>query len=125
MGARIKSMKLTEAEFTRQVIELAQHLGWRVAHFRPAQTSKGWRTAVSGDGAGFPDLVMVRDGRLIFAELKVGKNKLSPQQDEWLRELQGVLFRRVPSGNHAGGVNSVMAVEWRPDDWESIEYFLA
>jgi hypothetical protein len=48
---------ITEAAFLRQVLDLAKLRGWRTAHFRPAQTSRGWRTAVQGDGAGFPDLV--------------------------------------------------------------------
>ena len=114
---RIKSLKLTEAEFTRQVIELAKHRGWLVMHQRPARTDKGWRTAISGH-AGFPDLVMVRGGRLIFAELKVGKNKLSAAQERWLAELRNAATCSIR------GTNNVMAVEWRPEDWKDIEYFL-
>lgn len=117
MGARVKSLKLTEAEFTRQVIDLAHARGWLVMHQRPARTSKGWRTAISGD-IGFPDLVMVRDGRLVFAELKVGKNKMSAAQERWIEQLQSV---RSVAGVRA---NSVMAVEWRPEDWDCIELFL-
>jgi hypothetical protein len=30
------------------VIELAKLRGWRTAHFRPARTAHGWRTAVLG-----------------------------------------------------------------------------
>lgn len=61
----------TEAMFQIEIIELARILGWRVAHFRPAQTRHGWRTPVAADGKGFPDLVLVRE-RVIYAELKVG-----------------------------------------------------
>ena len=64
---------MSEAEFQRQVTDLAEVLGCSWAHFRPAQTKHGWRTPVSGPlGAGFPDFVLlrVRDRRLIFAELK-------------------------------------------------------
>lgn len=78
---------MTEAEFLSQIVDLAQKLGWLVCHFRPAQTGKGWRTAVQGDGVGWPDLVLCRNNRLIFAECKIGKKKPSPRQELWLRAL--------------------------------------
>lgn len=74
---------LSERDFQRQVTDLAEILGWQWAHFRPAQTSRGWRTPVSGPlGAGWPDLILVRarDRRLIFAELKRDGAKPSPAQ---------------------------------------------
>jgi hypothetical protein len=74
-----------ESEFQAKVIETARLLGYRVAHFRPALTKHGWRTAVSADGAGFFDLVMVNPVRfrVIYAELKSETGKLSPEQKEW------------------------------------------
>ncbi len=75
---------MSEAQLQDAVIEMAQLLGWRVAHFRPAQTTKGWATPVQADGAGFPDLIMLRDSWMIAAELKSAKGKVSPAQDEWL-----------------------------------------
>lgn len=74
---------MNEAQLQQAVIELARLLGWRVAHFRPAMTAKGWRTPVEGDGKGFPDLVLVRGTRLIFAELKSDHGRLSIEQQEW------------------------------------------
>lgn len=104
-------MKLpNEAEFTAQVIQYARLHGWRVAHFRPALTAKGWRTPVQGDGKGFPDLVLVRGGEIVFAELKCGKNKPSAEQREWLDEL----------ARNAG----VRVREWKPEDWPEIERIL-
>lgn len=79
--------KVSEREFTAQVIELAQMFGWKAAHFRPAWTGRGWRTPVQGDGAGFPDLILVRGARLIAAELKVDGAKATEPQLEWLRVL--------------------------------------
>jgi len=76
---------MTEREFMEQVTDLAEIYGWTWAHFRPAQTSKGWRTPVSGPlGKGFPDLVLVRERRVIFAELKADKGKLFPDQERVL-----------------------------------------
>lgn len=101
----MRSLNETEAGFTRAVLELAKLHGWRTAHFRPAMTAKGWRTPVQGDGAGFPDLVLVRGCRLIFAELKATKGRVSPEQTEWLTRLMG-----------AGAECYI----WRPDDWDEI-----
>lgn len=76
-------MTLTEAEFQFQVTDLASLLGWSWAHFRPAQTKRGWRVPVSGPlGQGWPDLVLVRGDRLLFVELKRdSKQKLRPEQE--------------------------------------------
>lgn len=97
---------MLESEFQEQIIELAHALRWTVAHFRPAKTAHGWRTPVSADGAGFPDLVLVRPPRLIVAELKNEKGRVSVDQRAWLD-----LFESVPCAEtHL----------WRPDDFEAI-----
>lgn len=98
--------KVTEAAFQAQVIALARLCGWRVAHFRPAQNARGdWRTPVAADGAGFPDLVLVRD-RVLFVELKTSTGKLTRDQVEW----GGALLK-------AGATWT----RWRPEDWATIE----
>lgn len=76
-------LTMTEAELQAQVLELARTFGWRAAHFRPALTRHGWRTAVTADGAGFVDLVLVGHGRVIFVELKSSTGKLTPEQELW------------------------------------------
>jgi hypothetical protein len=78
---------VTEAQFTKQVIETANRLGWMAAHFKAAQIRPGvWVTPVQGDGKGFPDLVLVRE-RVIFVELKTEVGKLKPEQKTWLEAL--------------------------------------
>jgi len=84
------TVPMLERDLQDQVLDLARLLRWRVAHFRAARTAHGWRTPVSADGAGFPDLVLVRSRRLIAAELKRdAKAKLTPAQQAWLADLRG------------------------------------
>jgi hypothetical protein len=108
---------MNEGQLQAAVIECAQLLGWRVAHFRVAKTEKGWRTPVSADGAGFPDLVMVRGGRLIFAELKGDGGAMRTAQVEWTRDLAAVSV-----AVQRGGLDEVPLVDvqvWKPADWKS------
>lgn len=99
---RNKTGGQTEAQFLRAVIEYAQLHKWRVFHARPARTAKGWRTPVQGDGVGFVDLVLARNKRVIFAELKIEKASLTETQRAWCFELPD-------------------AQVWRPIDWPLIE----
>jgi len=104
----------SEKEFLDDVIAIARRCGWKVAHFRPAKTAKGWRTAVQGDGKGFPDIICLRRGVILVAELKVGKNKETPEQEVWLDE-----FRHAE--DYHGWVKVYV---WRPEDWKTIEEVL-
>ncbi len=92
---------MTETELLDSVLELAGLLKWRTAHFRPALTKHGWRTAVAGDGKGFPDLVLVRD-RVLFVELKSARGQLSIEQQDWF---------------HALGDAGAERYIWLPADW--------
>lgn len=95
---------MLEKDWQSRVVDLAMLMGYRIAHFRPAQTAKGWRTAMSGS-PGWPDLVLLRPPRLILAELKV-KAKVGPDQQEWLDQL--------------GAVPGVEVYTWRPADWDDV-----
>jgi hypothetical protein len=95
-----------EKEFQQAVIDLARLMGWRVHHTRPALTQLGrWLTPLQGD-AGFPDLVLCRPPRVIFAELKRAGGRLTPAQRGWLEALQA-----------CAGVECYL---WTPADWDSI-----
>lgn len=99
MSSSTKSAReLTEAEWMRQVCQIAELYGWSWAHFRPAKTARGWRTPVSGPlGAGWPDLVFVHPTmigpRLIFVELKRDAAKPTDLQRHVLQQLGGVVWR--------------------------------
>lgn len=104
-------LAVTEIDFQEAVIDTAHAYGWIVAHFRPARTSEGWRTPVSADGAGFPDLVLVKDGQpIVFAELKSEKGKITEQQQTWINLIA------VCDGN---------VYIWRPSDWDEIQAVLS
>lgn len=112
MAVRLK--KFSEKEFQDQVIQLARLKRWRVAHFRPAKVQRAdgttyYETPVQADGAGFPDLILVRD-RLIAMELKVGSNEPSEAQMQWIEAM-------VEAG--------VPAFVLYPKDWRLIEEILA
>jgi hypothetical protein len=109
----VKPPPLSETEFLRQVLELAAMLGWSAAHFRPALTSRGWRTPVQGNlGAGFPDLVLVSPlrRRLLFVELKSDVGRVSADQAAVLAALEA-----------AGAQCRV----WRPRDFDEMAAELA
>lgn len=100
----------TEQGFLRAVVALARLRGWRVFHQRPARTAHGWRSAVQGDGRGFPDLILLR-GNVIHAwELKTGRGKPTAEQEDWLQA-----FRDA-------GVDAKIV---RPQDWPAIEAALS
>lgn len=110
-------MELTEDQFWHQVTELASLLGWHWLHIRKSATgTRGaggrmmWRTPVAGPlGKGWPDLVLMRKGRTIFAELKSEKGKTSGDQDSVLAFLVDMGFD---------------VYVWRPSDIEQIAELL-
>ena len=116
-----KPFIIGEREFLSQVIWLAHAFSWKCAHFRPARVLKNgmetWRTAVSADGAGFPDLIMIRPPRLVFAELKSEKGKTTLEQDAWLKNLKSChIFVDLDGKNNAIFLPEVYL--WRPKDME-------
>lgn len=102
---------MNETELQDAVIELARLLGYLVAHFRPAKTDQGWRTPVQADGKGFPDLVLVGRGRVIYAELKNDVRKLEPEQRVWLDALHvcgAEVYVWRPTDYAAGAIDAVL-----------------
>jgi len=92
--------KYGELKFQSWVNQKAKDHGWRYYH--PYRSEKSV--------PGFPDLTAVRGDRIIFAELKTEKGKLSNYQNEWLQDL-----RKLPL---------VEVYLWRPSNWKTIEEVL-
>ena len=91
---------ISEKEWQATVVEYATLHGWLAYHTYDSRRSV----------PGFPDLVMVRPGRLVFAELKSEKGKIQESQQEWIDTLA-----------LAGQKCHV----WRPSDWSTVEKVLA
>jgi hypothetical protein len=82
MTARVSHAGVSGAALQDAIVDAAHLAGWHVAHWRPARTAKGWRTATQYDAAGFPDLVLVGP-RVVLAEIKGDGDRLSAEQAHW------------------------------------------
>jgi hypothetical protein len=87
---------MTEKELQNNVRAAALLFGWRFYHT--------WMSIRSAKG--FPDCVLVRGERLLFAELKAVRGKVSAEQQAWLDDLDAV---------------GAEAYLWRPAHWLSGE----
>ena len=97
-GLRRTAALISEAVLEKNVIELAERLGWMVYSVR-----RSVRAIVnSHTGKGFPDLVLVRWSLVLFRELKSSRGRLTPEQKMWQAHL-------VKAQQDVG--------IWRPADW--------
>lgn len=113
---RATARAMTEAQLLDAVLGtprkpgLALALGWLGYHTHRSQHSP----------AGFPDLTLVKDGRIVFAELKTERGKTSEDQDEWLEALGQVEAEDridLASRDLEGLVEPAVTVHlWRPRD---------
>ena len=95
-AADIVASQMTEADHLEQVKAVAVTCGWLTYHTFNSRRST----------AGFPDLVLVRPPRVIFAELKRENGRLTIPQKLWGDDLE-----------QCSGVDYYL---WRPSDWDSI-----
>jgi len=100
---RREVLALTEKELQSLVHALAAARGWtHVYHTYSSRRSE----------PGFPDLVLVHpgQGRVVFAELKTMRGKLTPAQESWIAALET-----------AQGDGTVRVCVWFPCCWLSGE----
>ena len=110
MELKLAADYTAEADLLASVMELARACGWTVWHFHDSRRQVGEVTYIGdADAKGFPDLVMVRKGDLIFAELKAEKEYPSPAQKDAHKKLS----------------RAAAAYIWRPHDLPEIERRLA
>lgn len=95
---------MTEAEWLKAVVELAETAGYQTCHVAPSMTRRGkWTTATSV--AGWPDLALYRPGDFLMAELKTDVGKLRPAQEVVIADLR------------AAGVDVHV---WAPRHWPQV-----
>ena len=103
--------RVSESRFSYLVRMEMESQGWLQFNLRRTATltrSGGYQ----GLGPpGFPDIVAVRDDRLIFAELKTEDGVILPEQHNWLGSLDNIPCAEV--------------YIWTPSDAESIILALA
>lgn len=92
----------SERDFQQAVMDLLKLRGWIAYHtFRSDRSEPG-----------FPDIVALRNGKLLALELKSAKGRLTQSQIRWLDQ-----FAKVP-GCTAGVVRPA-------DDWTELEAVVA
>jgi hypothetical protein len=86
---RVASLTVDERAFQNKVEDLAREAGWKVQHSYRGKAGKGgaWRTNAA---VGFPDLLLLKAGRLVVLELKMPGNEPTDEQNEWLALFQTV-----------------------------------
>lgn len=102
---------ITEKQFEQQVHDLANLYGWLYYHT--------WRSIHSP--AGFPDCVMARNSRIVFAELKGERGKVSLAQQGWLDALNNCNKMKLRFGD----VPALEVYLWRPSDIDEIAGILS
>ena len=100
--AALVAAQMSEDALQAQVELVADALGWRHYHTHDSRRSD----------RGFPDLVLVRAPRLVFAELKRQNGRVRPDQKLWLGALQTV----AAAVEAACGQALVEVHLWRPID---------
>lgn len=84
------TLRPSELQCQRTIVEAAKLAGWRVHAERAAMRQSGrWSTPIQGD-KGFVDLILVRDGELLAVELKRKPNRIEAGQQAWLDALDAV-----------------------------------
>jgi hypothetical protein len=91
-----KPQRIAEKDFQKQVLEIARLYRWHAYH--PALSKWSER--------GWPDLALVRPPRLVFAELKSERGRVTTHQERWLALL--------------GACPGVEVFLWRPSDLERV-----
>jgi len=87
---------MRERDFQAMVEQAAGYLSWRCYHTHDSRRSN----------PGWPDLVCIKDGKMLALELKTERGRVRPEQEVWIAEL--------------GQVPGVEARIVRPSEWDDL-----
>jgi hypothetical protein len=93
------TLPVSEKEWQQTIVDAARTLGFLCYHTFDSRKST----------PGYPDLTLLKHGRLIFVEVKTDKGVCSEAQQEWLTELSRT---------------GLEVYVWRPSDWDAIQGIL-
>lgn len=104
----------SERAFMAQVVAYARMMGWRVQHDNATNAPRrcpscGIVRHTPRNAPGLPDLLLIRRPRVVWAELKAQRGRLTDDQRAWIEELRAC---------------GQSAYVWRPSDFEEIERVL-
>lgn len=104
----------TEREFQASVLTYARMMGWKAFHDNATNAPRrcsgcGSTRALPRNAPGMPDLILIRRPRIVWAELKSERGRLSDDQKAWIEELRA-------SGQ--------AVYVWRPSSWQEVERVL-
>lgn len=105
-----KPPPISESDFLSTVLGMAKHLGWLRHHTWDSRIIPNDRDGDPMADVGFPDLVLVREGHLIFAELKTEGGVMSNEQMRW-----AIFLDFIPNA---------VSYLWRPSDLDEIQRIL-
>lgn len=79
------TLPMTEDELLQAITEAATLYGWRWTHTRRSDKAQ-----IMGH-PGVPDLLLAKNGRVMFLELKTEKGRITPDQQAWIDALMTTL----------------------------------
>lgn len=109
---------MTEDELLTGLLEGALLLGWRCHHVRNS------KAGITQGTRGLPDLVMAKDGRVVFIELKDERGQLTEDQWEWMLSIEPGGGHYLDPGAH-DTLGRVTALVVRPRDYDHVLRLLA
>lgn len=73
---------MTERQWMSQVLKMLRLAGWATYHTFDSRRST----------AGFPDIIAIKERRMLAIELKADKGKATPEQIAWIRAFAQVAW---------------------------------
>ena len=74
---------VTESDLMESIMQYAELKGWAYMHAYDSRRVKCYHPDMPEAKGGFPDLMLIRDNRLLFVEVKAEWGRLTVRQERW------------------------------------------